>query len=274
MHEKECFFISPIGEEGSDVRKRADGVLNFVVRKAATELGLETVRADHISKPGHITLQVIEHVMQAGAVVADLTGLNPNVFYELAIRHAVKKPVVLMAEKGTKLPFDIAQMRTIFIDSTDLGSADECRSAIVNHMRESLKDPAADSPMATVVDIQTLKGGNVLEQNVAELIGAVAEVTQLSRQSIDLAERTFFEMQFGLFDPMAAEQITMMTHQLRQRISHGVPAEELIPRLAELEEAVSRLDRRRRPHRRRLPGGARAVAPSGDLGTLPEPTRS
>src|SRR5215472_415378 len=123
---EECFFIAPIGQEGSDERKRSDGVLKFIVARAAEQLGLRAVRGDAIGEPGQITLQVIEHVIGAKAAVADLTGRNPNVYYELAVRHAANLPVVLIAEVGEQLEFDIAQMRTIFVDHRDLESADKC----------------------------------------------------------------------------------------------------------------------------------------------------
>lgn len=112
--EQECFFIAPIGPDGSEERNRSDGVLEFIVARAASELGLQAVRADQLAEPGQITLQVIEHVLGAKAAVADLTGRNPNVYYELAIRHTAKLPTVLICEQGEELPFDIAQMRTIF----------------------------------------------------------------------------------------------------------------------------------------------------------------
>jgi hypothetical protein len=73
----ECFFIAPIGDEGSDVRDRSDGVMEYIVAPAAKEHELETVRADKIAKPGQITRQVIEHVVGAKAAVVDLTGANP-----------------------------------------------------------------------------------------------------------------------------------------------------------------------------------------------------
>src|SRR3979490_353992 len=114
-YEDECFFIAPIGKDGSDVRKRSNGVRDFIVKPAVAELGLTTLRADDLAKPGQITLQVIEHVLRAKGVVADLTGANANVFYELAVRHTAKLPVVLIAEADEidRLPFDIAQMRVI-----------------------------------------------------------------------------------------------------------------------------------------------------------------
>jgi hypothetical protein len=80
----ECFLISPIGTDGSPIRDRADGVMDYIVTPAAAEVGLTVVRADRIAKPGQITRQVIEHVVGARAAVVDLTNANPNVYYESA----------------------------------------------------------------------------------------------------------------------------------------------------------------------------------------------
>src|SRR5205807_3862232 len=125
---------------------------------AAEELNLEAVRADEIAQPGQITLQVISHILGAHAVVADLTGRNPNVFYELAVRHALRLPVALIAEESDKekLPFDIAQMRTIFFNHQDLESADRCRQEIVGHLQSAFSG-AVDSPIATTVDLRNLQ---------------------------------------------------------------------------------------------------------------------
>jgi hypothetical protein len=173
--EEECFFIAPIGQDGSEERKRSDGVLEFIVARAAEELGLQAVRADQLAEPGQITLQVIEHVLGAKAAVADLTGHNPNVYYELAIRHTAKLPTVLIAEQGQRLPFDIAQMRTIFFSHTDLRSADRCRTDIVRHLQQAL-DGAVDSPVAASVDLQRLQAGNTVERSVAELVTNVGKL--------------------------------------------------------------------------------------------------
>src|SRR5687767_2653966 len=103
VYADECFFIAPIGSEGSDERRRSDGVLQFIVAPAVGELGLTALRADRIAKPGQITLQVIDHLLKAKAAVADLTYQNANVYYELAVRHTANLPVVLIAEEGEKL---------------------------------------------------------------------------------------------------------------------------------------------------------------------------
>jgi len=111
-----CFVISPIGDEGSEHRKHADLVLSSLIEPALKELGLKAVRADKISVPGMITRQVMEHVAQAKLVIADLSYGNPNVYYELALRLAVRKPKVQITRTADKLPFDVGQYRTVVID--------------------------------------------------------------------------------------------------------------------------------------------------------------
>lgn len=175
--DEECFFIAPIGKEGSEERHRSDGVLEYIIVEAASEVGLQAVRADQLAEPGQITLQVIEHILGARAAVADLTYRNPNVFYELAVRHTARLPTVLIAEEGEQLPFDIAQMRTIFFSHTDLRSAARCRTEIVRQLREALGG-AVDSPIAASVDLQRLQAGNTVERNVAELVTGIADLTK------------------------------------------------------------------------------------------------
>ena len=138
--DQECFFIAPIGADGSEIRDRSDGVLDFIVLPAAEEVGLSPVRADRIAKPGQITRQILDHILEARAVVADLTGANANVYYELGIRHDRQLPVVLIAEdtEDGRLPFDIAGMRTIFFQSNNLRSASKCKDEIVKQLKEAL----------------------------------------------------------------------------------------------------------------------------------------
>ena len=139
--ERECFFITPIGEKGSSERNRSDKVLREVVAKAAKELDLHALRGDRIALPVEVTAQVVHHLTEARAAVADLTGKNPNVFYELAIRKSAGKPVVLIAERGEDLPFDIHTMKTIFYDLDDPKSMRECRQEVVEQLRNSYPAP-------------------------------------------------------------------------------------------------------------------------------------
>src|SRR5688572_13315379 len=89
---KSCFVISPIGEVGSEVRARADQILKYVIQPAVKVFGYVAIRADAMPEPGLITTQIIDRIINDDLVVADLTGKNPNVYYELALRHAIRKP--------------------------------------------------------------------------------------------------------------------------------------------------------------------------------------
>lgn len=150
-----CFYITPIGESGSEQRKHSDLFLSSLVEPALEQLHLRVVRADNIDKPGTITKQIIEYIIKSRLVIADLSFHNPNVFYELAIRHAVRLPVVQLIRTADRIPFDLSHIRTIQIDTTDIYSLvprlEIYRSEISNQVRRCLEDPdAVDNPVSTL----------------------------------------------------------------------------------------------------------------------------
>jgi hypothetical protein len=115
---KRCFVVSEFGRT-EEVRRERAQTLKHLVKKVLEPKGYKVQRADEIDDPGQITHQVIEHLLDDELVVADLTGLNPNVFYELAVRHAVRKPVITLMVHGETLPFDLKDVRTVFYDLHD-----------------------------------------------------------------------------------------------------------------------------------------------------------
>lgn len=148
-----CFLITPIGGDASEERRHADLVLGSLIEPALDGLDLRLVRADRISKPGVITAQVIDHLVRAPLVIADLSFSNPNVFYELALRHACRRPVVQVIRLGDHLPFDVGQFRTVFLDMTDIYSLvpqiESCRAEIARQCRAALDDEGpAESPLS------------------------------------------------------------------------------------------------------------------------------
>jgi hypothetical protein len=177
--------VSPIGDEGTEVRRRSNQILQHIVEPAAKECGYETVRADEISKPGMITSQVIQHLIDDPLVIADLAGHNPNVFYELAIRHAVRKPVVQLGKVGENIPFDVAQSRTIKIDHQDLDSAMRARQKLVDQIRAVEKNPEeADNPISNAIDVQALRSSaNPLEKSHAQIINQLEEIKTMLQQT-------------------------------------------------------------------------------------------
>jgi hypothetical protein len=137
-----AFYVTPIGSAGSDERQHSDLFLGSLVEPAVAEFKLTVVRADQIGKPGMITAQVIEHIAKSKLVIADLSFHNPNVFYELALRHARRLPVVQITRLSDRIPFDLDQFRTVQIDTSSIYSLvpqlDTYRAAIASHIRRAL----------------------------------------------------------------------------------------------------------------------------------------
>lgn len=143
--QKICFYITPIGADDSQERRHSDLFMSSLVQPALEELGLTVVRADQIGEPGMITSQVLEYIKRSRLAIADLSYLNPNVFYEVALRHALRLPVVQLIRKADRLPFDVNQSRTLVFDTSDIYSLvpklQTYRAEIANQARKALEDP-------------------------------------------------------------------------------------------------------------------------------------
>lgn len=120
---KKCFIITPIGDEGSEIFRMVKGVIESVIKPVLERNGFEDIKpAYEMLESGMIGNQIVDRIVHDDLVIANLTGNNPNVMYELAIRHAAAKPVIHICEAGTNLPFDIKDSRTIFYKNDMLGT--------------------------------------------------------------------------------------------------------------------------------------------------------
>jgi SIR2-like domain len=110
-----CFVMMPLSQ-------RFDEVYRLLIAPVALNNGLTVLRADEMAGPGFIMEQIRTAVQQSRLCIADLTGSNPNVLYEVGYAQAAGKPLVLLAEEASSLPFDIAHQRLILY-GTDLEAA-------------------------------------------------------------------------------------------------------------------------------------------------------
>ena len=115
----QCFVISPIGQPDSQIREDANATLEYIIRPAMELIesdggpSIRAVRSDEMGDPGRIEEQMIDAILTYDLCIADLTGHNPNVFYELAIAQCAGRPVVLLCKEDYELPFDVKDYRTI-----------------------------------------------------------------------------------------------------------------------------------------------------------------
>lgn len=191
-----CFVIGPIGKPESDVRKHADHLLYGVIKPIleAEEFGYNVKRADEDADPGMITDRVISDILSAELVVADLTDLNANVFYELGIRHLAMKPTIhIKGQDNFTIPFDVAPHRTIPVDVTDWHSLEEARQRLAAFAR-AIKAPGyqVTNPVTQAnASFRLRTSEDPIERTVADLQDRIAALEAKARTS----------PQFGMFDP-------------------------------------------------------------------------
>jgi len=94
------------------------------IRAVANRLGITVTRADDFFAANSIMSDVWNAITRAQVLIADCTGRNPNVFYELGIAHTIGKPVILIAQSKDDIPFDVQHIRTILYDFTPRGMRD------------------------------------------------------------------------------------------------------------------------------------------------------
>ncbi|MEM8527731.1 MAG: hypothetical protein AAGG68_24025 [Bacteroidota bacterium] len=184
-----CFIISPIGDEGTEKREKADKVFNHIILPAAKDIGLEAIRSDHVTIPGMINAQIIRHILNDEMVVADLTDHNPNVFYELALRHAFRKPVVQLIQKGQPIPFDVQGSRTIQYE-LDLDGAARAREQVKAQMSSALKDNyKAESPVTIAARLDELTNSD--ESKSEPILQTILNQLDVLNKSVSEIEQTF-----------------------------------------------------------------------------------
>ncbi len=150
-----CFVIGPIGDKmaGHGTPRRllyeeALSVYEDVIKPACAENDLEPIRADGIAVPGEITDQIFRHLLEDEVVIADVSGANPNVMYELGLRHTTGLLTVQIGEYG-QLPFDVQALRTIMFSRSERGLID-ARKQLSEALRIGLSEGTDPLPATRV----------------------------------------------------------------------------------------------------------------------------
>jgi len=174
---KSCFVISPIGAEDSQTRRDADEVLEYIIKPVLAECGYETIRADNITETGLISQQIIQRIIQSDLVIADLSGGNPNVFYELAIRHAARKPFIQIIRDGENLPFDISHQRTVFYKTDSIGAGEQAKTRILALLKSTEENPnEIESPIdVALISLELRSSSNPLDQGLADIVDTLGQ---------------------------------------------------------------------------------------------------
>jgi hypothetical protein len=130
--QKTCFSIMPFDSSFDDI--------SSIIAESARKCGLKYVRGDHRNQPGSIMPQILDDIRRAAVIVADVSGHNPNVFYELGVAHQVKGPdqVVIITQSTDGAPFDVTAFRHLRYDHSKSGRR-ELGEKLPQCLKESLK---------------------------------------------------------------------------------------------------------------------------------------
>jgi hypothetical protein len=134
-----CFVMMPFGPW-------FDRYYQEIYVPAVKEAGFEPIRADELFTTGSVVEQIWEQIEKAKLLLADLSGKNPNVFYELGLAHAAKKPVIFTASQVDDVPFDLRHLRVIIYDIREPEWAVRLRSSVTDYVRNAAKEPGKSIP--------------------------------------------------------------------------------------------------------------------------------
>ena len=134
-----CFVMMPIGGW-------YDSYYKEIYVPAIKEAGFEPVRADELFSSGSVVEQIWEQIDKAKVLLADLTGKNANVFYELGLAHASRKPVVFTSGILDDVPFDLRHLRVIIYEVRESSWGSKLRSLITAYLKSARQDPSRSIP--------------------------------------------------------------------------------------------------------------------------------
>jgi len=108
---KDCFVIMPISDTDGYDKGHFSRVYEDIIKPAVSNTEFTVTRADEVKETNFIHLDILKQLIDAPIAICDLSSRNPNVLFELGIRQAFDKPVVLIQEEGTPKIFDIGPLR-------------------------------------------------------------------------------------------------------------------------------------------------------------------
>ncbi len=213
-----CFTIMPFGGWFDDY-------YDSIYQPAIDAAGLSPKRADDLYRPSTIVNDIWTYTKGAKIVLADLTGKNPNVFYELGLAHALAKPVVLVAESMNDVPFDLRALRIIEYDKNEPRWGDTLRDKVTQSIKEILAAPLGSVLPAFIETKHQPETRPITEQEKSIL--ELRQELDLMRRELRLLEpeRVAISSRIRTIESIEARDL------IRKYLSMGMPQELIVRRL-------------------------------------------
>ena len=115
---KKCLVISTVYEEGTRERNSFDDKLRYMIKPVLSELEYQMILADERYIVGMISAKTIKEIINADIMIADISDNNPNIFYEIAIRNSLNKPLIILKQPAQGQLFEINEERILSVDGS------------------------------------------------------------------------------------------------------------------------------------------------------------
>lgn len=212
-----CFVIMPFGGW-------LDDYYEDIYKPAIVAAGLEPHRADDLFRPSTIVNDIWAYTKKARLVLADLSGKNPNVFYELGLAHALAKPAILVAESMDDVPFDLRALRVLVYDKNAPDWGNILRDKVRSSLAELLKAPAA-SVLPTFLDTKNAAPKPTVTTHEKEML-EIRQQLDLLREELQHPSRV--RRNGGDIGPDSAMTL------IREYVKAGLPEAVIVRRLQDL----------------------------------------
>ncbi|WP_051870402.1 hypothetical protein [Brevibacillus laterosporus] len=186
--EKTCFIIMPIADMPGYEPGHFTRVYDHIIKPACEEAGFKPIRADDVKHTNDIVIDIIRKIVDCDMAICDLSGRNPNVLYELGIRHSFGLPVTLLKDSKTSRIFDIQGIRSVDYDeSLRIDTVDLATKNITEALKATYNSPDRTNSIIQALGIKPAKvaeGLNLSDEN-SVLLDAINDV----RSRIDNLEK-------------------------------------------------------------------------------------
>ncbi len=203
-----CFVVMGFGQRMDYPTGRVldlDKSYKYIIKPAAEAAGYECIRADEIQHAGNINVPMYQQLLNADVVIADVSTYNPNAFYELGVRHALKPhTTITIAEDKMVFPFDIGQIAIRKYhhlgEGIDFDEVERMRAELQGAIKTVGAQAPCDSPVYTFLkDLQppAVAKAEAERAGVAAASGTQAAAQPTIRALMDQAEAAFERSDFS-----------------------------------------------------------------------------
>jgi len=241
-NQKNCFVITPIGKEGSEQYNSFKEILDFIIKPALEKnsIGFNVIRADDINKTGSFLKGILENISLSYLVIVDMTNQNPNVFYELGIRHALSNRTILVAQSIDDIPSDLREYRTVLYDTSAKGAA-LFSDTISKIIKEIEKDPEhPDNPVQIYLPHSIAQKVKEYEETIESLKRELSNCLKGKEKQIDISGKKIsipsltkrlqriFELKNAEYQTSFINSMTTFTKKSKngESISYSIPTKQ------------------------------------------------